>query len=77
MKRNHVPINALDLRVAKWIDAEGQPTAPLTLADFETRGTPWFIVLDPLGEVLHSDFHLDAERLIQAFGGGNEMQRAA
>lgn len=47
------------------------------MTDFETRGTPWFIVLDPLGEVLHSDFHLDAERLIQAFGGGDEMRLAA
>lgn len=163
MKRDHVPIKAPDLRVAQWIDAQGQPTAPLKLADlgdgfkviycfqhwcpschshgfptlktlvqvlsghgfsfaavqtvfegaetntferlrenqeryelaipfghdpavgrypslmadFETRGTPWFIVLDPLGEVLHSDFHLDGERLIQAFGGDSEMQRAA
>ena len=160
MKRDDVPINVPGLRVAQWIDAQGQPTAPLTLAnlgdgfkvifcfqhwcpgchshgfptlktlvqalsshgfsfvavqtvfegtetntferlrenqerygltipfghdpnvgrysnlmtDFETRGTPWFIVLDPLGEVLHSDFHLDDERFIQAFGGGDETQ---
>lgn len=163
MKRDPVPIDVPDLRVAQWIDAQGQPTAPVTLADlgdgfkvifcfqhwcpgchshgfptlktlvqalsghgfafaavqtvfegtetntferlrenqeryglaipfghdlavgrysslmtdFETRGTPWFIVLDPLGEVLHSDFNLDGERLIQAFGGGDESLRAA
>ncbi|MBX9793556.1 MAG: TlpA family protein disulfide reductase [Burkholderiaceae bacterium] len=155
MKRDQVSINAPELRVAKWIDAQGQPTAPLKLADlgegfkviycfqhwcpgchshgfptlkklvdalsahgfafaavqtvfegaevntfdrlrenqeryglaipfghdsavgrysslmtdYETRGTPWFIVLDPMGEVLHSDFRLDAEDLIRAFGG--------
>lgn len=160
---DHVLIKAPDLRVSQWIDAQGQPTAPLTLADlgdgfkviycfqhwcpgchthgfptlkklvhalsghgfafaavqtvfegaeantferlrenqeryglaipfghdaavgrysslmtdYETRGTPWFIVLDPLGEVLHSDFRLDAEDLIRAFGGGYETQWAA
>ncbi len=155
MKRDYVPINAPELRVSQWIDAQGKPTAPLTMADFgdgfkviycfqhwcpgchshgfptlkklvqalsghgfafaavqtvfegaevntferlrenqeryglaipfghdaavgrysslmtdyETRGTPWFIVLDPMGEFLHSDFYLDAEALIRAFGG--------
>jgi hypothetical protein len=46
---------------------------PSLMADFETRGTPWFIVLNPSGEVLHSDFHLDGERLIEAFGHGGLM----
>ena len=41
---------------------------PSLMTDYETRGTPWFIVLDPMGEVLHSDFRLDGDRLIQAFG---------
>ena len=50
---------------------------PSLMTDFKTRGTPWFIVLDPLGEVLHSDFRLDGERLIQAFGGDDQEARAA
>ena len=34
MKRDYVPINAPELRVSQWIDAQGKPTAPLTMADF-------------------------------------------
>lgn len=50
---------------------------PSLMADFETRGTPWFIVLDPLGEILHNDFRLDAERLIRTFGLADEVSQAA
>ena len=50
---------------------------PSLMTDFDTRGTPWFIVLDPLGEVLHSDFHLDAERLIDAFVHPDQKLKAA
>ena len=46
---------------------------PSLMTDFETRGTPWFIVLDPLGEVIHSDFRLDAESLLRTFGGADEL----
>ena len=49
---------------------------PSLMADFETRGTPWFIVIDPLGEVVHSDFRLDAERLLKTFGGAGELTPA-
>lgn len=71
MKRDSVAIKTPELRVPQWIDAQGQPTKPLKLADFETRGTPWFIVLDPLGAILHSDFELDGDRLIQPSGDRN------
>ena len=46
------------------------------MADFETRGTPWFIVFDPLGEVLHSDFRLDDELLLRDFGRAGEVSQA-
>nr|WP_315230542.1 TlpA family protein disulfide reductase [uncultured Albidiferax sp.] len=49
---------------------------PSLMADFETRGTPWFIVIDPLGEVVHSDFRLNAERLLETFGGAGELTPA-
>lgn len=39
---------------------------PNTMLDYATGGTPWFIVIDPQGTVVHSDFSLDAERLIRA-----------
>ncbi len=49
---------------------------PSLMADFETRGTPWFIVFDPLGEVLHSDFRLDDELLLRNFGRAGEVSQA-
>ena len=49
---------------------------PSLMADFETRGTPWFIVFDPLGEVLHSDFRLDDELLLRDFGRAGEVSQA-
>jgi hypothetical protein len=50
---------------------------PSLMTDYRTRGTPWFIVLDPMGEVLHSDFQLDAQSLIRAFGHDEALPRAA
>lgn len=50
---------------------------PSVMADYRTRGTPWFIVLDPQDEVLHSDFRLDGDALIRAFGRADDPQRAA
>jgi hypothetical protein len=47
------------------------------MADYGTRGTPWFIVLDPLGEVVHSDFELDADAFMQAFGVESMLRSAA
>lgn len=39
----------------------GQPT---TMTDYRTGGTPWFIVIDPEGHVIHSDFRVDADAVI-------------
>ena len=55
--------------------AEGR--YPTVMADYRTRGTPWFIGLDPMGEVLHSDFRLDADALVRAFGRDHAVARAA
>ena len=39
---------------------------PTVMEDFRTAGTPWFILIDPKGEVIFNDFRLDADRLIDA-----------
>ena len=39
---------------------------PSVMEDYRTAGTPWFILIDPDGEVIYNDFRLDAERLIGA-----------
>ena len=37
---------------------------PTVMQDYGIGGTPWFIVINPAGEVVFSDFQLDADRLI-------------
>lgn len=52
-----------DLRVPFGHDApeRGYPTI---MSDYHTRGTPWFIVINPSGETIYGGFTLDAEGLI-------------
>ncbi|MGE3691142.1 MAG: peroxiredoxin family protein [Novosphingobium sp.] len=40
---------------------------PTVMEDYRSGGTPWFIVIDPRGEVIFNDFRLDPDRLIAAF----------
>ena len=40
---------------------------PTVMQDYKTRGTPFFIVIDPAGIIAFADFSLDADKLIQAF----------
>ncbi len=44
---------------------DGMPTV---MHDYRTQGTPWFIVIDPAGRVIHSDFRIDVERAIELLG---------
>ncbi|PCJ19534.1 MAG: thiol-disulfide isomerase [Candidatus Cloacimonadota bacterium] len=35
------------------------------LVDFHTRGTPWFVIINPEGIVVFNDFHIDANKITQ------------
>jgi hypothetical protein len=37
------------------------------MEDYRSGGTPWFIVIDPKGEVIFNDFRLDSDRVMAAF----------
>lgn len=37
---------------------------PSTMVNFKTRGTPWVTVINPQGEIMFSDFHIDIDRFI-------------
>lgn len=37
---------------------------PTFMQDYQTGGTPWFVLISPKGEILFSDFHLNADVLI-------------
>lgn len=38
---------------------------PSFMEDYRTGGTPWFAVIDARGDIVFSDFHLDADQLVQ------------
>ncbi len=50
---------------------------PSFMEDYGTGGTPWFTVIDPEGNVVFSDFRLNAEALIEALAvdGADAKQR--
>ncbi len=39
---------------------------PMTMLEYKTEGTPWFIVIDPNGYVAFNHFHVRTEQLIAA-----------
>lgn len=41
---------------------------PSLMEDYRTEGTPWFILIDPKGQVVFNGFHLDAGRFLGALG---------
>ena len=51
--------------------AEGS-RLPTIMADYRTGGTPWFIVIDPRGDIIFNDFRLDADRFL-AWAGAEAM----
>lgn len=50
-----------------------EPGSPLPslMRDYRTGGTPWFLLIDPAGELIFSNFHLDADVLLDALGVGD------
>lgn len=47
------------------------------MLDYQTGGTPWFIVIDPSGRLAFSDFSIDADRLIESFARSGTSPGAA
>lgn len=56
-----------DLKVPFGHDPKIGGKYPTVMQDYRTRGTPFFLVIDPSGGVVFSDFSLDADKLIAAF----------
>jgi len=56
-----------DLKIPFGHDPKIGNDYPTFMTDYRTRGTPFFIVIDPNGDIAFGDFNLDADKLIQAF----------
>jgi thiol-disulfide isomerase/thioredoxin len=37
---------------------------PTTMTAYQTGGTPWVVVINPEGEIMFNDFHIDMDKLI-------------
>lgn len=56
-----------DLKIPFGHDPKVGESYPTFMQDYRTRGTPFFIVIDPNNNIAFGDFSLDADKLIQAF----------
>lgn len=41
---------------------------PMTMVNYRTGGTPWLILIDPDGNVVFNDFHVNTAKLIEYVG---------
>lgn len=53
-----------DLAVPFGHDPKVGDQYPTFMNDYRTRGTPYFVAIDPAGNIAHHDFNLDADQLI-------------
>ncbi len=56
-----------DLKIPFGHDPKVGEHYPTFMQDYRTRGTPFFIVLNPENEIVFGDFSLDADKLIANF----------
>jgi len=56
-----------DLKIPFGHDPKVGENYPTFMQDYRTRGTPFFIIIDPNDQIAFGDFSLDADKLIQAF----------
>ena len=56
-----------DLKIPFGHDPKNGDSYPTVMQDYRTRGTPFFLVIDPNGGLVFADFSLDADKLIAAF----------
>ncbi len=54
---------------------EGENGLPTVMQDYRTGGTPWFILIDPTGRIVHSDFQIDVERVVESVVGGTPARQ--
>ena len=53
-----------DLRLPMGHDAGADGNSPITMLQYRTGGTPWFIVIDPERQVVFNDYGIDAQKAI-------------
>ena len=56
-----------DLEIPFGHDPKIGENYPTFMTDYRTRGTPFFIVIDPNNEIAFGDFGLDADKFIEVF----------
>ena len=41
---------------------------PSFMSDYQTGGTPWFVIIDPAGNIVYADFQFDFSKGVDTFG---------
>ena len=55
-----------DLKIPFGHDPKVGAQYPTFMQDYKTRGTPFFIVINPNNEIVFGDFNIDADKVITA-----------
>lgn len=55
-----------DLKIPFGHDPKVGAQYPTFMQDYKTRGTPFFIVINPNNEIVFGDFNIDADKVINA-----------
>ena len=56
-----------DLKIPFGHDPKVGTQYPTFMQDYRTRGTPFFVVLNPENEIIFGDFNINADKVIEAF----------
>jgi len=56
-----------ELKIPFGHDPKNGSEYPTFMQDYRTRGTPYFVVINPKNETVFGDFSLDADKLISSF----------
>ena len=56
-----------DLKIPFGHDPKVGAQYPTFMQDYRTRGTPFFVVLNPENEIIFGDFNINADKVIEAF----------
>ena len=59
-----------DIKVPFGHDPKVGDSYPTFMQDYRTRGTPYFVVIDPNDQIIFADFGLDADKLISTVEAG-------
>ena len=70
-ERGQAVMKKFDLTIPFGQDGD-EKTRPQLMRDYQTRGTPWTIIIDPKGVIRYSTFHIERDAAVEMIDGFSE-----